>query len=139
MWVRKLVKQQLLHHSKRSYLLVLQNLSSFFLNFAYTWSNSRFLFLGDTVFFFFFFFFFVNDHGNWWGSNLTLERKIRRNIASFHKLCPYFFFKVAYLPTFLFTSKLYSVKNVIFCVFFRILLRKSGSISFYSLKINILM
>ena len=34
--------------------------------------------------------FFVNGHGNQWGSNLAPE-KIRRNIASFHNLCPDFF------------------------------------------------
>ena len=34
---------------KQSYLLVMQNRPSFFLNFPYTWSQSQFLFLGKTV------------------------------------------------------------------------------------------
>ena len=67
---------------RKRYLLVSQNFPCFFLNFAYACSNSVFfcfLFFGYTVIL------FVNGHGK-----TQHQKKIRRNIASFHKSHPDF-------------------------------------------------
>ena len=80
--------------------------------------------------------FFVNRHGNWWRSNFTIGKKIRRNIASFLQIGSQSFdVKSSIFVNLSLYFQIVLCKKRVFCIFFR----KGGSISFYSLKVNILM